>query len=72
MKTKTSLLRAAALATIGASSFGLVGCEHLESKGGHTAQWTILEPTQRHPILVSQQPHKMSLRVERGTGQLNA
>ena len=47
-------------------ALALAGCEHLDDKPSHTAGWTLLEPSQRHPILVSQQPHGMSLQVARG------
>ena len=47
-------------------STALAGCEALDEKPSHSAGWTLLDTTQRHPILVQQQPHAMSLRVARG------
>jgi pilus assembly protein CpaD len=71
MKTIALNLRATAFAAVSLTSGILMGCEHLEQKGGHTAAWTLIEPAQRHPILVSQQPSKMSVRVTRGADGLN-
>jgi pilus assembly protein CpaD len=44
----------------------LGGCEHFEDKPSHSAGWSLLEPSQRHPIMVSQQPHNIALHVARG------
>jgi pilus assembly protein CpaD len=63
---RTTLLASAAVL----SSF-LMGCEHIEDKSGHHAGWTLLEPAQRHPIVVSQQQQNLSLRVARGAQGLN-
>lgn len=71
MTSKTKTLRATALVATSVLGLSLSGCEHLEQKGAHIAAQTILEPSQRHPILVSQQPTKMSLRVVRGSDGLN-
>jgi pilus assembly protein CpaD len=40
----------------------MAGCEH-DQVGPQTAGWTLIDPAQRHPILVSQQPANLSLRV---------
>jgi pilus assembly protein CpaD len=45
----------------------LTGCKTLEEPGAHVAGWTLIEPTQRHPIMVSQQPSSISIRVARGS-----
>jgi pilus assembly protein CpaD len=50
---------------IAVSALALAGCEHLDDKPSHTAGWTLLEPSQRHPILVSQQQQGMNLQVPR-------
>ncbi len=48
-------------------AFGLMGCEHAgKDDGGMVAGWSLLEPTQRYPIVVSQQPSHISLKVARG------
>lgn len=49
----------------------LAACEALNDKPSFSAGWTLLEPTQRHPIMVQQQPHTMSLRVARGQDGLS-
>lgn len=33
---------------------------------GHVAGWAVLDPAQRHPIIVSQEPAELNLRVVRG------
>lgn len=54
-----------ALATL---AFG--GCEH-DRAGTQVAGWTLIEPTQRHPIMVSQQPASMNIVVPRGSQGLS-
>ena len=41
----------------------LVGCKALEEPGAHVAGLTLVDPTQRHPIMVSQQPATVNVRV---------
>jgi pilus assembly protein CpaD len=48
----------------------VIGCTHTE-EGTRVAGWNIVDPTQRHPILVSQQPSNLSLRVSRGSRDLS-
>ena len=45
----------------------LTGCKTLEDPGAHTAGFTLIDPTQRHPIMVSQQPTTVNVRVARGS-----
>jgi pilus assembly protein CpaD len=53
-------------------AFGLMGCEHAgKDDGGMVAGWSLLEPTQRYPIVVSQQPSNMSVRVARSAQGLS-
>lgn len=44
----------------------LAGCKHLD-EGAQVAGWSLVEPTQRHPIVVSQEPAHLSLNVPRGS-----
>jgi pilus assembly protein CpaD len=46
---------------------GLMGCEMGAEERGRVAATTVLDPTERHPIMVSQQPSNLSLRVSRGS-----
>lgn len=62
-KKAPALIKALAMSAIALTA---VGCSHEES-GGHVAGWTLVDPSQRHPIVVSQQPANLSLRVNRGT-----
>lgn len=41
----------------------LFGCRAREETGAHVAGWALVDSSQRHPILVSQQPATLSLRV---------
>lgn len=44
----------------------LAGCGHDQS-ATKVAGWSLVDPTQRHPIMVSQQPSTISMRVARGS-----
>jgi pilus assembly protein CpaD len=39
------------------------GCQHDGATGPQVAGWTLVDPEQRHPILVSQQPATLSFRI---------
>lgn len=67
----TSAKQLRTVALIGASilAIGLAGCRH--SDPTRVAGWTLVDPTQRHPIMVSQQPTTLSLRIARGSYGLN-
>jgi pilus assembly protein CpaD len=49
-----------------ATCVSLAGCKTAEEPGQVTG-WSLTDPSQRHPIMVSQQPTKMSVRVARGS-----
>ena len=54
------------VAFVSALASGLMGCENLDKDdGGFQAGFTQTEAAQRHPILVSQSPAHLSLRVAR-------
>lgn len=48
---------------------GLAGCKH--DSGAQVAGWALVDPSQRHPIMVSQQPATLQVRVPRGTSGLS-
>jgi pilus assembly protein CpaD len=48
----------------------MVGCTHTDD-GARVAGSSMVDPTQRHPIVVSQQPSNLSLRVPRGSRDLS-
>lgn len=50
----------------------LAGCKSLEEPGAHVAGYTLIDPAQRHPIMVSQQPASMSLLIPAGAPGLSA
>lgn len=45
---------------------GLAGCKHDEYTG-QVAGWTLVDPEQRHPIIVSRQPQTMPFNVAHGS-----
>lgn len=57
---------AAKLALASLAALMVVGCRGPE-EGPQVAGWSVVDPTQRHPILVSQQPSNLSLKVPRGS-----
>jgi len=45
----------------------LAGCKTIDEPGAHVAGFTLIDPSQRHPIMVSQQPATTTVRVARGS-----
>jgi pilus assembly protein CpaD len=58
---------AVCLAALSLLAFALAGCKSLDEPGRHLAGWTIIDPTQRHPIMVSEQPATMSTHIAKGS-----
>lgn len=56
--------------TVLALAGGVAGCRPGEEPGAHVAGWTLIDPAQRHPIVVSQEPANLTVRVPRGSGGL--
>jgi pilus assembly protein CpaD len=54
---------------VSVAALGLVGCSNGEERA-QVAGWTLVDPSERHPILVSQQPQSMNVQVTRGSGGL--
>ncbi|MEQ1615702.1 MAG: CpaD family pilus assembly protein [Hyphomicrobiaceae bacterium] len=54
------------LALVSAAALMIAGCKPGE-EGPQVAGWSVVDPTQRHPILVSQQPSNLSMKVPRGS-----
>lgn len=52
--------------TITLAALALAGCKP-ESPGTQVAGWSLVDPEQRHPILVSQEPAVLNLNVARGS-----
>jgi pilus assembly protein CpaD len=56
----------------GMVALALSGCKTFDDEPGpHVAGWTIVDATQRHPIMVSQQPSTIGIHVARGAVGLN-
>lgn len=47
----------------------LAGCKH--DSGAQVAGWALVDPSQRHPIMVSQQPATLQVHVPRGMSGLS-
>lgn len=56
---------------IAAATVSLGACKHSNEHDGHVAGWSIIDPTQRHPIIVSSQPTKLAVLVTRDTHGLS-
>lgn len=61
----------AALAGIAMATGMLGGCKSLDEPGAHVAGYTLIEPQQRHPIMVSQEPASMTLNIAAGSPGLS-
>ena len=68
--TSTTLLGNLSIAALCAISLMATACRPGEEPGAHVAGWTLIDPAQRHPILVAQQPTELALRVARGSNGL--
>ena len=71
-KVSGSKQAAKALALMSIVAAALVGCKASEETGAHVAGWTLVDPSQRHPILVSQQPATLTIRVPSSAPGLSA
>lgn len=68
-----SLTAGSVLRLIGACSIAvmLAACKHGDD-GSRVAGWSLVDPTEQHPILVSQKPSTLSLNVARGSSGLSS
>ncbi len=57
--------------TVSVATLALAGCDHLDQGPEFHAGNELLRPAERHPIVVTQQPSRMSLRVARGAAGLS-
>jgi pilus assembly protein CpaD len=62
-----TLVRALAVA---AAAFALAGCKTMDDPS-RVAGWTLVDASQRHPILVTQEPTTLMVHVASGTNGLN-
>lgn len=62
---------AMAIAAAVAATLTIAGCRPEEPTSGHVAGWVLVDPAQRHPIIVSQQPTTTTVRVPRGAEGLS-
>lgn len=52
--------------TVALAAAALAGCKH-EGQGAQVAGWSVVDPEQRHPIMVSQEPAILNLSIARGS-----
>jgi pilus assembly protein CpaD len=73
-KTSSALRHKTAIAGMGlvlsATALGLGGCANGLDPMAHTGGFATLEASQRHPIIVSEQPAHLTIRVARGSDGL--
>ena len=55
--------RLAKVALVALAGLSLLGCRGREEAGAQVAGWSLVDASQRHPILVSQQPATLNIRV---------
>ncbi|HEY8193649.1 MAG TPA: CpaD family pilus assembly protein [Hyphomicrobium sp.] len=67
-KTRFGLAKILALLIL---PVAVAGCEH-DQVGPQVAGWQLVDPEQRHPILVSQEPATLNLRIASGSDGLTA
>lgn len=58
------------LTLVSVAALLVAGCK-AGQEGPQVAGWSVVDPSQRHPILVSQQPSNLSLRVPRGSAGMS-
>ena len=66
--SRASAAKALSLALAG---LALAGCKTDQGQGTHVAGWSLVDPEQRHPIMVSQEPASLNVNVARGSQGLN-
>jgi len=59
------------LLLVSAASLGIAGCKTMDDPT-RVAGWTLIDSSQRHPILVSQEPTTHVIRVGRGSSGLSS
>ena len=62
-----TIVRRLLMATV--MALALAGCKHMD-EATKVAGWSLVEPSQRHPIIVSEQPTHLKVRVSRGSSGL--
>ena len=65
-----TLSTAAKVLAVGIAAVALAGCKHFDDDPVEPTTFSLVDPAERHPILVSQQPKDMTIRVARGSGEL--
>ncbi|MDX2157400.1 MAG: CpaD family pilus assembly protein [Hyphomicrobiaceae bacterium] len=58
--------------TVTLAAVALPACSGDLDTAGHVAGWSLIDAQQRHPIIVSEQPADLSVRVARGSDGLTA
>lgn len=61
---------ASSLLAVSLTALAVAACKHGEDQS-KVYGWSVVDPSERHPIIVSQQPSKLSLRVARGSHGLS-
>ncbi|MBK9079221.1 MAG: CpaD family pilus assembly protein [Hyphomicrobium sp.] len=67
-----SLAKTGAALALAIAVLGIGACKSDEGQGTQVAGWTLVDPEQRHPIMVSQEPAILNLHVPRGSQGLTS
>jgi pilus assembly protein CpaD len=62
---------AAKLVAAALLALALAGCKTTQEPGAYVSDWTLVDASQRHPIMVSQQPASINVRVPKGSQGLS-
>jgi pilus assembly protein CpaD len=66
--SKMSMIKPAAAPLVIAIALAVTGCKHTE--GEQVLGWSLVDPAQRHPIMVTQAPTYLDIEVLRGRNRL--
>lgn len=71
MSSKTKKIRSTLVFSASVIALALTaGCKHIENPA-RVAGWALVDPTERHPIMVSQEPTTLKIHVPAGSAGLN-
>ena len=63
--------RLQSVALVAAAALTLGACKHNDEYNGEVAGWTLIDASQRHPILVSQEPETLNISTSAGARGLS-
>ncbi len=70
MSKQTKYIRSTLVLSVSVIALALTGCKHID-RPTQVAGWTLVDPKERHPILVSQEPTTLKVHAPVGSSGLN-